>query len=91
MLHQQVVSNANTITIKLFARLKEVIGSDSIELDCEVPQTVGEIRCELVQNHADLGSLIRASLFSRSGEYCRDDDLVLPGENLAVIPPVSGG
>jgi molybdopterin converting factor subunit 1 len=53
--------------------------------------TLDELWSLLAERHPDL-SLMRDTLaFAVNGEYARRDTRVSPGDEVAVLPPVSGG
>ncbi len=79
------------ISVRLFAVAKQLVGSDSIELEVSQPADVKAIREALVVAAPALGELSAALAFSVDEEYAADDSPVQPTSNVACIPPVSGG
>ena len=75
--------------ILFFGRLGETIGR---ELDYRLPPegcTVAELRAELAKTHAGLAAeSVRACI---DHEIAPETALVLPGHEVAFIPPLSGG
>ena len=53
--------------------------------------TLDEIWPLLVQRHPDLEPMHDTLAFAVNGEYARGDARVSPGDEVAVLPPVSGG
>jgi molybdopterin converting factor subunit 1 len=83
---------AMTVTVRLFAILRERAGRDSIELSlpegATVEQAVEALRAQ--DGLADLiGRLPVRMAVNR--EYAQADTLLAPGDELALVPPVSGG
>ncbi|MEX0699019.1 MAG: MoaD/ThiS family protein [Acidimicrobiia bacterium] len=76
-------------TVRLFAHLRELAGTGRLEVEGE---TVGEV---LAAVESRLGPEFAAGLSTaavwRNGEAARSDDPVGADDELAVIPPVSGG
>ena len=75
--------------ILLFGRLGESIGR---EIDVDLPAegcTVTELRAKLAQTHADLGAATVRACIDR--EIAPETALVLPGHEVAFVPPLSGG
>jgi molybdopterin converting factor small subunit len=76
-------------TLRLFASAREAAGVGRIEVD---ESTVGEI---LNVARARFGEHFAAVLASSrvwlNGEPTTDDAVVDPGDEVAVLPPVSGG
>jgi molybdopterin synthase catalytic subunit/molybdopterin converting factor small subunit len=74
------------LEVKLFAMLRERAGRDSIEVELPEGSTVGDLLGEL----ADLiGAMpVRAAV---NREYSLDGEQLRDGDEVALIPPVSGG
>lgn len=76
-------------TVRLFARLRELAGSTRLEIEGD---TVGEV---IAEAGARFGSEFQAALATarvwRNGEEAGPDDPVEPGDEVALLPPVSGG
>lgn len=79
------------IQILLFAGAREIVGSDRIALDWPRPAPVSELRGLLGKKYPALSPFLPSSLFSRSTLYLTPDALIAPGDELAMIPAVSGG
>jgi len=79
------------LTIRLFAALRERAGSEQLEL-AELPDAldVAELKRILEARHPELGSL--ASVRGvRGTTYVSDDAMLEAGEEVSLLPPVSGG
>jgi len=76
------------IKILLFAELQEKAGADQLELEME-QITVTELKDEL-KSHYQLAELDQV-MTAINEEYAMNDDVVLAGDTVAFIPPVSGG
>jgi molybdopterin synthase catalytic subunit len=74
------------VRVQLFAVLRERAGSDSVELELADGATVGEAIAELAPV-AD-GMPFRLAV---NREYAPDEQSIDAGDELAAIPPVSGG
>jgi molybdopterin converting factor subunit 1 len=77
------------MTVLLFARAKDLIGADRIEID-EVA-TVGELRQRLVQRYPKVAGLLEKSAFAVNDEFAGDATRIPAGAEVALLPPVSGG
>jgi MoaE-MoaD fusion protein len=75
-----------TVRVRLFAMLRERAGRDEVELELPEGARVADALAA-VQDLADGLSLVMAV----NREYARPDDRLAPGDELALIPPVSGG
>ena len=78
------------VTIRLFAGYRERVGESSVGLELSAGATVGEMTRSLVRRY---GQLPRAqSLVVAVNQEYQDHDYVLTdGDEVALIPPVSGG
>jgi sulfur-carrier protein len=79
------------VTVRLFARLKDLASAG--ELVCEVPASsaVEAVWLSLVGEHPGLapyGSSVSAAV---NAEYAKMDAAVAQGDEVAFLPPVSGG
>lgn len=81
----------NRLTIKLFATLRE--RARAAELIREVPEgiTVGEIWSRLLNEFPALGGHHDGVAFAVNQEYVREDFRPRNDDEVAFIPPVSGG
>src|SRR5262249_27168764 len=76
---------AVTVTVRLFDRAR------ALPLDLPPGASVGELRRALGERCPALVSLLSRSAMAVNGEFARDGDLVPPGAEIALLPPVSGG
>lgn len=80
-----------TIPLKLFARFAEVFGADEISITLPSPVRLRMVREELTRRCPELAKLTTVSAFAVNEEYADDERIVHPGDEVAIIPPVSGG
>lgn len=79
------------VTVRLFARLRELVGAG--ELDREVPEaaTVGRVWEELVTDFPVIAPYAESMSCAVNAEYARMSSPVHDGDEVAFLPPVSGG
>jgi molybdopterin converting factor subunit 1 len=79
------------VTIRLFARLRELIGAG--ELAREVPQgaTVRTVWDSLVREYPAIAPYSESLSCAVNVEYARMTTAVSDGDEVAFLPPVSGG
>jgi len=78
------------VKIKAFGISREIIGSKVLELEVPEGYTIAALKRELFQKYpsfVDLKSLYVAV----NNEYAGEEMLVNEGDEIALIPPVSGG
>lgn len=80
-----------TVPVRLFARARELAGTDVAHVDFAATATVAEIRNGLAARYPEAAGLIACSAMAVNGEYAAEDQPVADGDEVALIPPVSGG
>ena len=78
------------VTIQLFASLKETLG-DTIDIDLPEPVTVGSLMQKFVELHPEFKDAAAALNVAVDLEYVTENAPILPGQEVAMFPPVSGG
>ena len=81
------------VTVRLFAGLREVIGSDAIVEEFATPDvTVESLRARLGEAHPKLGPYLSGVAIAVNEEYILEPGTALKdGDTVALIPPISGG
>jgi molybdopterin converting factor subunit 1 len=81
-----------TVSVRLFAVLRERAGRDSVEIELPEGATVGDA-FERLAAAPGLGELVgRMPLrMAVNREYAGEGTAIAPGDELALIPPISGG
>ena len=83
---------AVNITVHLFASLAEAAGTRRVEIgDLPAQATVGDLGRALCERFPALAQWCPSILYAVNAEYVRPDFPVRPGDEVALIPPVSGG
>ncbi len=77
-------------SIKAFGIAREIFGTSLLMVELNGPVTVGLLKTHLVGQYPKLAGL--KSLFIAVNQtYATDDQIVQDSDEIAVIPPVSGG
>ena len=79
------------VRIKLFALARDLAGTETLALDIPADCTVARLRTILVDRAPALASVLARSAIAVNLEYARDDTRIAPTDEIAIIPPVSGG
>ncbi|MDP4603390.1 MAG: molybdenum cofactor biosynthesis protein MoaE [Solirubrobacteraceae bacterium] len=74
------------VSVRLFAGLRELVGSDSLQLELADGASVADALAALSGQVDASGCLLAVNR-----EYADDDLVLAAGDELALIPPVSGG
>jgi molybdopterin converting factor subunit 1 len=80
-----------TIRVQLFAVAKQAAGADSVELALADGATVADVRRALVGRLPTLAAVQKHLLFAVNADYAGDTMVIKPNDEVACIPPVSGG
>lgn len=77
--------------ILLFAHLKHVLGCSQIECPIHGPVTLDAFWAQVLDNYPALSEHKHTLRVSRNHEFVSADDLLCEDDEIALIPPVSGG
>jgi MoaE-MoaD fusion protein len=77
--------------VLLFASLTDLVGTDEIDLELTGPVRVEQLVEQLEKEYPGLKSFGRRFRVAVNQEFVKDDFQVEPGDEVALIPPVSGG
>jgi sulfur-carrier protein len=79
------------IAVKLFAAARELAGTSELLLDLPDGSSVAEVRKRLSAAVPALAPLAERSLMAVNAQYAGDALEVSADDEVALIPPVSGG
>src|SRR5438445_9016140 len=82
---------SGTITVRLFAHLAELAGFRQTTVDLGEGLTAGDLYALLSRQHPGIEGFGGSVMFARNQEYIPVETPLSPGDELALIPPVSGG
>ena len=79
------------VKVLLFGAAADQAGTRQTELPVDNGATLGDLWSALTDRHPGLTPMRDILAFAVNGEYARAEDKVSPGDEVAVLPPVSGG
>ncbi|HVT43881.1 MAG TPA: MoaD/ThiS family protein [Thermoanaerobaculia bacterium] len=79
------------VRLLLFAVLRDIVGSEERLLSLPDGATALDVWNELRRDHGALGAYERPPLTAVNQEYAAPESRLHDGDELAFIPPVSGG
>lgn len=77
--------------MRLFAGLREVVGKDTLELELEPGTTVETLWGRLVAGNDRLDAYGKSINFAVNHDFVGRDTELSPDDEVAFLPPVSGG
>ena len=80
-----------TVGVKLFAIVREAAGASALSIDLAEGATVADARDALLRRLPALGPHLAGCAFAVNRTYATPSARLAGGDELAVIPPVSGG
>lgn len=78
------------ITLLAFGIAKDIFGASSITLAADEAPTVSILKGKIELNYPKLKAL-KSYMVAVNNEYADDDLLLSANDEVAIIPPVSGG
>jgi molybdopterin converting factor subunit 1 len=79
------------VNVRLFAVLAETVGLRTLPIELAVGATAASVRDALVEQYPRIGPLCTRIAFAINAEYATADTRLQEGDEVALIPPVSGG
>ncbi|NJN56982.1 MAG: MoaD/ThiS family protein [Leptolyngbyaceae cyanobacterium SL_5_9] len=83
--------SAIAITVKLFAAYQEAYGVPELALEVTPGTTVVEVRDRLIAERPELAQWRDLTRFGINLQFVEADAILHPGDEVVLIPPVSGG
>ncbi|HLX97041.1 MAG TPA: MoaD/ThiS family protein [Verrucomicrobiae bacterium] len=77
--------------VLFFAQLKDVTGCDSVEILSPAPLTAHQLWTELLKQFPELAAHRSSVRLANHCEYAGPDTVFASDDEIALIPPVSGG
>jgi molybdopterin converting factor subunit 1 len=79
------------VRVKLFAAVRDAVGKDEISLSLKDGSTVGALIDTLTQEYPELDQWKNYIRLAVNWEYAEGKQVLHENDEVAVIPPVSGG
>jgi molybdopterin converting factor small subunit len=77
-------------TILTFAAAREIVGAASFKTDLAPGATVSDLRARILEAYPAFRELSDFAI-ARNEAYALADEVLVEGDELVIIPPVSGG
>jgi molybdopterin converting factor subunit 1 len=79
------------VTVKLFARLRDIAGTSDIVRQVQPGTTVRSLWRDLAAEFTDFAAYERSISAAVNADYAGMDHTLSDGDEVAFLPPVSGG
>lgn len=79
------------VTVRLFARLRDIAGASELAREIAPGATIETVWRELAREFPALNEYERSISSALNADYARMDQTVREGDEVAFLPPVSGG
>ncbi len=79
------------VTIRLFARLRDIAGAPDLQRDIAPPATIGSVWRQLIAEYPAMAAYESSISAAVNADYARMTAPVNDGDEIAFLPPVSGG
>jgi molybdopterin converting factor subunit 1 len=79
------------VTVRLFARLRDITGASELPREVASGATIATVWRELAGEFPGLSQYERSMSSALNADYARMDAEVHDGDEVAFLPPVSGG
>ena len=88
----QIIGNCDLkVNVKLFARYKEIAGKSNFDIDLPNGSTVGFLVKKVLQHYPEFIKKPENLVVAVNEEYSEHQFTLSDGDDVALIPPVSGG
>ncbi|MCI3920701.1 molybdopterin converting factor subunit 1 [Paenibacillus sp. TRM 82003] len=80
------------LNVLVFAGLAETVGAPSVALDgVDAPLKVSELKAAVAARYPAAADQLAACFAAINQSFADDEAVVKPGDEVALLPPVSGG
>ncbi|CAG1022168.1 Molybdopterin synthase sulfur carrier subunit [Methylococcales bacterium] len=78
------------ITVLAFGIAKDIFGRESVQISLNNEADIASLKTLLEEQYPKLKELA-SYMIAVNDEYAHTDTVINPGDEIAIIPPVSGG
>ena len=79
------------VTVRLFARLRDIAGASELARDVDSGAPIGSVWRQLASEYPALAPYERSISSAVNADYARMNRELHEGDEVAFLPPVSGG
>ncbi|MFN9717825.1 MAG: MoaD/ThiS family protein [Planctomycetota bacterium] len=85
------VDSRMKISVLLFAKAKDLAGTDRLFVELTNHVKLGDLKRELLRQHPAIVPTGHSLLWAVNNRYATDETIIEPSDVVACFPPVSGG
>ena len=79
------------VKVFLFAQLRELLREDELCLEAQAPLSCKDAAFQLAQRYPGIAGLLKQCIVACNGVLVPADTILKDGDEMALLPPVSGG
>lgn len=79
------------VRVKLFASFREIVGQGELRMEVVEGSTIGDVVSKLIEKHPRLSKISETMIYSVNKEYADSNRKLQDGDEIGVLPPISGG
>lgn len=79
------------VSVRLFAAARQLAGTENLKVEVPEPATILSLRQAMEKAVPALEGLLQHARFAVNAKYTMDDHPIQSQDDIACIPPVSGG
>ena len=83
-------NNFNKMKVLAFGIVKEIFSNSVVDVDLADHVTINQLKTLLEEKYPRL-NLLGSYMIALNNEYASGNDVIRGGDEIAIIPPVSGG
>ena len=89
--YKPMAESSSTLRVLFFGPVRAQLGTSAVDLPCARPLSPDDLWTLLLASFPELKPLRSAIRLARNGEFLAPDAPLQAGDEIALIPPVSGG
>ncbi len=86
-----MAADSISIQVKLFAIFQEVLGTDQFEQQVLIGTTAGQVLAQIINQYPALAAWQSVTRLGVNLQFVTSETILEAGDELVLIPPVSGG
>jgi len=86
----EIFDNLSSMKVKCFGIAKDITQKSDIEIEQDIPTSVGALREWLIEHYSEFNKY-KSCMIAVNQAYADDALTINSSDEIAIIPPVSGG